>query len=156
MKKNVQEVESMFSEADYEALKANGASDEELEILRDACAICDNVDMIPENDEKFIDKLNKIFVGKNPGKDVANFFALAEKDPNLFLQIVALFNAYDAYTEDAPAKVEKITLDAIEAQKDAEVEQEVVNYIKEVAEIMNGLSEEDRTAVTEYFKNNNK
>ena len=151
--KKIQEVESMFSEADYEALRARGATEDEIEILKDACAICDTADMVPDDTDKFIEKVQKLFPGKNVGKELVNFFALAEKDPKFFMQVISMFDMYDAYTEEN-SKVEKLSIKDINIQKSTEDNKEVVSAFKGIIDVMNNLSEEDKKVVSAYIKQN--
>ena len=79
----------MFNDEQIKELKEDGLTDEQIEILGDAFALKETVDMLPDDIEAFVRK----YESRVPG-DAANgmraTFELAQTDPEFFQQIVAL------------------------------------------------------------------
>lgn len=90
--------ENILSE---EFIKACGLTVEEVADLEAALALADTVEMLPENEDKLFDKIEKTIPNNiDEGLDV--FADLCNKDPKFFAQLVALAEINDVVSE-APA-----------------------------------------------------
>lgn len=112
------ETYSPLSEADYDALRARGATDEEIEILKDAFALSATVDMLPKNTAKFFEKLDKYFP-EDPTAAMEKAFKLPEEDPAFFAEIMAYSEVLKALKQPAAqsSSVEKVSLAEVDTFK---------------------------------------
>ncbi len=148
----------LLDESDYAELRALGLTDEEFEVLQNAETIKASVDMLPDDDkgmEKLAAKIKDIFAGKNTGKEIMQFFSLAEKDVDLFTQIAMFFKVVDMYREEPAAVTEKISLADISAEKEKQEEEEFVEIFTQLVKEVSQLSPEDKAALKAALKNNN-
>ena len=144
----------LFEESDFEEMRKLGISEEEIETLKNAATIKATADMLPAEKDlaKFMANVKNQFSGKDPGKEITEFFELAEKNPEYFLQIFALFEVLDIHDNEgvAPAAaVEKISTDAIETEEKEQLKESVKDFLA----VYNTLSEEEKKLLIEKIKN---
>ena len=88
----------MLSEKEIKEFKEDGFTDEEIEMISDAFALKQTIDMIPEDIESFAKEYEqKVTASENQG--MAGFFELAKKDPEFFQKMIALDIALAEETE---------------------------------------------------------
>ena len=105
---------------------------EELAILEAADAFCDVVDLLP-SDEKgmdaFFDKMDKTFPNDFEGA-FNKLGEVAQKDPNFYVQLLALTTILNDVVEEEPAKVEKVKTNIIKKAKSNEKIQNILAALK--------------------------
>lgn len=144
---------SIFSEEDYADMKANyGITDEEIEILRDANALVTTAKLVPDDADKLFAKYDKIFAGKSATESMKTFFELAEKDPKFWVQLVSAIELAEQVSEEAPAKVEKVSLSEVAGEQSAEQTEAAGDFLGQALAAFNALSPEDKKAVMAELK----
>ncbi len=133
---------------DYEEMRKLGVSEEDIQTLKNAMVIKETVDMLPANVEKFVSSVRQIFAGKDTGKEIMNFFSLAEKNPKAFMQVYAFFETMEIATNVEPSNVSKVTLDDIKKHKNQELENGVNDFVNSY----NKLSKEDKEILVDIIK----
>lgn len=99
----------MLSEKEIKEFKEDGFTDEEIEMISDAFALKQTIDMIPEDIESFAKEYEqKVTASENQG--MAGFFELAKKDPEFFQKMIALDIALAEETEKQELKPEEETI----------------------------------------------
>ena len=88
----------MFNE---EELREDGLSEEEIEILSDAFAFKETVDMLPDDIEAFIRECDKR-IPENTADGMAYIFDMAEKDPEFFKKLMALDIVMSSSIDEIP------------------------------------------------------
>ena len=78
--------QNLFTEEELKVLKF---SKEEMEEILDADAIAKTADMLPEEVDGILDRIDKEFPDDIEGA-IKKYAELAEKDPNFIVQLVAL------------------------------------------------------------------
>ena len=144
---------SIFSEEEYADMKANyGITDEEIETLRDANALVTTAKLVPDDADKMFAKYDKIFAGKNATEAMKTFFELAEKDPKFLVQLVSAIELAEQVSEDAPAKIEKVSLTEVAGEQSAEETENFENFVADALDAFRKLSPEDKSAVMAELK----
>ena len=144
---------SIFSEEEYADMKANyGITDEEIEILRDANALVTTAKLVPDDADKLFAKYDKIFAGKSATESMKTFFELAEKDPKFLVQLVSAIEIAEQVSEEAPAKVEKVSLSEVAGEQSVEEAENFENFVAEALDAFRKLSPEDKKAVMAELK----
>lgn len=127
----------MFSEEEIKELKKDGLTDEEIEVLSDAFALKETVDLLPDNIEEFIQE----YESKIPDDAVQGMratFELAQTNPKLFQQIMALDIVLSS-------ELEEESVQAVEKTFVTELPQEEYETAsKNFFNTLVNLSEEDR------------
>ena len=110
--------ECPFTESE---LKILNLSDSEMSDLLDAHAIAATAEMLPENPDKLIDRMNKEFPDDAEGI-FKKYAELCKTDPEFIIQIIAMTEAMSEIKieDQSKAKVEKITAAAIKQSKTAD------------------------------------
>ncbi len=106
MKKKVEKNESLFTDEELKVLKF---SDEELEIISDANAIAKTSDMLPEEADDLLNRIDKEF----PDDLAGTFEKLAElsqTDPKFVAQLVAMNEVFADVTTVPPTSVESVSV----------------------------------------------
>ena len=138
----------MFSEEELKELKEDGLTDEELEILENAWALKETIDMIPDDVEKFIREYEqKSPLGKNSG--IRGLFELAQKDPEFFQKMIAFDIVMAEEVEKAPMLKQPKTI--ITELSDEDYKKASDNYFK----ILASLSETERKEFMNLISNIN-
>lgn len=142
------ETYSPLSDADYDALRARGATEEEIEILKDAFALSATVDMLPKNPAKFFEKLDKYFP-EDPTAAMEKAFKLPEEDPAFFAEIMAYSEVLKALKQPSAqsSNVEKVSVDAIKEFETEERKSELNEDVKEMIMAYINLSPEEKKNV---------
>lgn len=141
----------LFDERDFAEMKKLGISEEEIETLQNADAIKQTVDMLPAEKDmaKFMAKVRQQFAGKDTGKEIMEFLALAEKNPEYFLQIFALFEVLDIHDNEAPeVKIEKIQNSDLDAQNKEILKESVKDFL----EVYKTLNADEKKLFLEKIK----
>lgn len=136
----------MFSEDQIQDFKANGMTDDEIEILQNAMALKDTVDMLPDDIEGFIREYEqRISVDSVSG--VKELFELAQKNPDTFQKLVALdiIMAVASQSEPKTSENEKIET----GLTDEEYKTASKNFFSTLA----SLSDEDRKEFMKLIAN---
>lgn len=81
-------MENLFTNADYEEMLADGMSEEDIEILKDATALAETVDMIPDDVSTLTDLMSAL--PNNLSDATFAVSSLAEKNPKLYAELMAL------------------------------------------------------------------
>ena len=138
----------MFSEEELKELKEDGLTDEELEILENAWALKETIDMIPDDVEKFIREYEqKSPSGKNSG--IRGLFELAQKYPEFFQKMIAFDIVMAEEVEKAPMLKQSKTI--ITELSDEDYKKVSDNYFK----ILASLSETERKEFMNLISNIN-
>lgn len=90
--KEIANPEPIFSKEQYEEFKKAGLTQEEVEKLETAEAYAQIIDILPNN-AAGIDKIMEAFASLSNDStkaNVENLLAIAQKDPNLFVQLMAV------------------------------------------------------------------
>ena len=154
MKKNIMEPTPLFTESDIEEMRKLGLTDEEFDTLQNAEAIVQTIDMLPPEKDlaKFVALVSKIFPGKDTGKEITDFFTLAQTHPDLFVQIAAFYKVLQIDTFKAPVAVaEKVSLDDISVEKDNQEKEELKKSFMELVEAIDKLPPEEKAKLKESF-----
>ena len=143
---------SPLSEADYDALRARGATDEEIEILKDAFALSATVDALPKNPAKFFEKLNKYFP-EDPKAALEKVFKLPEEDPAFFAEIMAYSEVLKALKQPAAqaSSVEKVSLEEVDSFKQEEQKADDEAKFMEFINALKALTPEEKAQVSKMF-----
>lgn len=80
----------LLNEEDFEKLKQRGLSEEELENLRYSLDLVESANVVPDDVDGLLERIENYFPKDDPTKTAEMFFELAEKDPDFFMQIVAM------------------------------------------------------------------
>ena len=162
MKNNKNNVEIIKEEycgmtnADFEKLKDYGVSPEEIENLKDACALSDTVDLLPKNLTKFFKKYNEILSANlTVAQHIEKQLMLSQTDPKFFVELGAVMAVLHPEIPNGKAvKVEKITRTDLSVQ---EVKEETARIEKQVAELVksfNELSPAEKKGVLDFINKN--
>ena len=84
-----QEFDVLLTEDDYLFLEKEGLSEEEIEILRDASAIVETMNILPDDPNELFAKYNAIPT-TTYGESVEYVMNLAKTDPKFFAQLMAV------------------------------------------------------------------
>lgn len=90
--KEIANPEPIFSKEQYEEFKKAGLTQEEVEKLENAEAYAQIIDILP-NDGAGVDKILEAFASLSNDStktNVENLLAIAQKDPNLLVQLLAV------------------------------------------------------------------
>lgn len=107
-----------------------GLTEADLGIFKDAEALVQTVDMLPDDPDKLLNKIEK----EIPDDIEAGFTKLTEileKDQKFYAQIVALNEAINAVSEFEP-QTEKLSLSDIQKEKDSEMANQILAQILSV------------------------
>ena len=154
MKNNIQnEIDKSFLPFTEEELKKLNFTEEELNILEDASAYAETADILPDNPDTFVNKLDKEFPSEDPNKVFEKLAELAKKDSNFVNQILAVIELTGSARDDVAAnpQVEKVSLGEIN-KLNAEVrDAEVKKLANELIDAFKALSPKERKEVMEKF-----
>ena len=81
-------MEKLFNDADFEEMYNEGMSEEDIETLKDALALAETVDLIPDDVTKLTDLIETL--PDEYSVAVTAISALAEKNPRLYTEFMAL------------------------------------------------------------------
>lgn len=134
----------MFTESERNEYIADGLSKEEIDLLEDALADCETIDLIPDDIEGFINEYKK----KIPEDNIEGMKAIlnsAIEDPEFFKKLMALDDAMSAGAKDSlnVAKLDNLSQE--------EYDRASRNYFKKLA----SLSESDREEFIKMISNVN-
>ena len=81
----------LFTESDFEKMKNDGMSDEDIAVLKDASAISETMDMLPDDPTELLKEIDSIMPAdsKNGFKDT---LSLIVKNPELATKMMAMIN----------------------------------------------------------------
>ena len=99
----------MFSEEEIREFKEDGLTDEQIEMLDQAMAWKETVDLLPDDIESFIRKYEQK-IPEDAIEGMRETFALAQSEPEFFKQIVALDLVMAGEVEDEPVKPAEKTI----------------------------------------------
>lgn len=100
-KKNVNE----FLPFTKEELKELNFTPEELEVIMSAEAATQTLDLLPENPDQLLDKIDKEFPkGQDPNETLTKLAKLAETNPQLYAQVLSLTELTGSCAEVKPEK----------------------------------------------------
>ena len=152
--KNKLESKPLISDSDIAKMRELGLTDEEFEVLQNANMIAETVAMIPDGKEldKLAQKIRKIFAGKDVGKEINDFFSLAQKDPELFLQMATFYEVLDMHQTSPAGTTQKITLADIDAEKDKEADEAFKKAFATFAQAYQKFTPEEKAQLKEYVK----
>lgn len=139
-KKEKSVLEKLFSKKELEELNF---SEEEIEAIEDAEAICEVADHLPANEkalEKILDKIDSTFPNDNE-QILLKLKEVSEKDPKFFDEIVMLGYLFDQVEQVPPPETNKVSLEDI-ANVTAAVAAEDKNA--KLAAILDALKEEKK------------
>ena len=127
----------LLNEEDFEKLKQRGLSEEEIENLKISMGLVDASNMIPDDITELLEKIDNYFPNDDAGKTLEMFFELAEKDPDFFMQIVALQTLIGVV--DTPIAETHVS-DALRQIREAENEEERTALINDLLGRIKGLN----------------
>ena len=88
----------IFTDEDFEKMKKGGISQEEIDNLKYALSLCDLTDLLPQDTDAFLQKVNNYFPD-DPALTLKMYLELPEKDPEFFKQLLA-FQEFVGTTEE--------------------------------------------------------
>ncbi len=112
-----------------EEIEKYGITPEDLELFNDAEALSATVEMLPEDADKILERLDKE-IPDDYEQGFKKLAEIAEKDPKFFQQILALYEVTNSVREVPPAKTEKVSLDAVEEAKREEAINQILAKLK--------------------------
>ncbi|MBR3885067.1 MAG: hypothetical protein IKJ33_01180 [Clostridia bacterium] len=136
----------MFSEEEIREFKEDGLTDEQIEMLDQAMAWKETVDLLPDDIESFIRKYEQK-IPEDAIEGMRETFALAQSEPEFFKQIVALDLVMAGEVEDEPVKPAEKTI--ITNLPKEEYETVSKNFFK----ILANLSDTDRKEFLKLIAN---
>ena len=116
----------LFSE---EELKASGLTQEELDILQDATALVDTADLLPEEIDGILDRIEKE-IPNDFQAGLAKLGEIGKNDPAFFKQIMALYEVTNSVTTMPPPKTEKLSIEDLQNAASNEKLEELLNKIR--------------------------
>ena len=126
MSKKVQNQPSQEEDL-YKKYEAMGFTGEDLELMVRTSATCETLDMIPDDIDGFIKKLDKDLPDDVLGSAKA-VLELTEKDPEYAKQILAFASLIDNnMNKMPPSGVGKVSLDDIRKEQAAAAADEIIN-----------------------------
>lgn len=126
MSKKVQNQPSQEEDL-YKKYEAMGFTGEDLELMVRTSATCETLDMIPDDIDGFIKKLDKDLPDDVLGSAKA-VLELTEKDPEYAKQILAFASLIDNnMNKMPPSGVGKVSLDDIKKEQAAAAADEIIN-----------------------------
>lgn len=126
MSKKVQNQPSQEEDL-YKKYEAMGFTGEDLELMVRTSATCETLDMIPDDIDGFIKKLDKDLPDDVLGSAKA-VIELTEKDPEYAKQILAFASLIDNnMNKMPPSGVGKVSLDDIKKEQAAAAADEIIN-----------------------------
>ena len=75
-----------LTDEEFDILKANGMSDKDIAVLKEAFAVSQTVDMIPDNVDAFLNKVEKYFPD-DAGETLKKVLDLPKTDPKFYQQL---------------------------------------------------------------------
>ena len=99
-------MEKLFTEADFEEMLKDGMSEEDIEVIKDAMALAETVDLLPNDITKLTDLIEAL--PDEYGQAVEAISALAEKNPRLYAEFMALVTVVVADHEETTLPVKKV------------------------------------------------
>lgn len=106
-----------------EFIEACGLNAEEVAEIEGALALADTAEMLPENEDKIYNKIEKV-IPDDIDKGIEFIGELSNKDPKFFAQLVALTEINDSVREEPPAEIKKLSADE---RLDTEVKEIIEN-----------------------------
>ena len=85
--------------------KSRGLSEEEIAIIRNAHAIANETDLIPDDPTEAINRIENL--PDDPSKALQAFLEMGEKDPEAFVECVAVVDAMDRAIANLPRDTKK-------------------------------------------------
>ena len=126
MSKKVQNQPSQEEDL-YKKYEAMGFTGEDIELMVRTSATCETLDMIPDDIDGFIKKLDKDLPDDVLGSAKA-VLELTEKDPEYAKQILAFASLIDNnMNKMPPSGVGKVSLDDIKKEQAAAAADEIIN-----------------------------
>ena len=141
---------------DFEKLKEYGVSPEEIENLKDACALSDTVDLLPKNLAKFFKKYNEV-LGSNltVAQHIEKQLMLSQTDPKFFVELGAVLAVLHPDIPNGKAvKVEKITRTDISVEEAKEEAARLEKQIASLVKSFNELSPSEKKGVLDFINKN--
>lgn len=131
----------LLTEEDFEKLKQRGLSEDDIANLKDSLSIVETAKMVPDDAEALLDKIDAYFPKDDVSKTVEMFFELAEKDPDFFMQIIAMQALVG--TVDTPINETHVG-DALRQIRDAETDEEKEQLTSELFVRIKNLNAESK------------
>ncbi len=138
---------SLFTDSDYEDMKKYGITDEQIETLKDAESLVATAKLVPNNVNKLLDAVNKVFPNDIKGA-MERYVEVAQKDPKFLAQLLATIELAEQVEVVKPASVEKITAGEISSQETANAK----DAVKEFLDVYKSLSPAEKAAFVEGLK----
>ena len=80
----------LLNEEDFEKLRQRGITEAEIENLKASLELVESANVVPDDVDALIERIDNYFPKDDATKTAQMFFELAEKDPDFFMQIVAM------------------------------------------------------------------
>ncbi len=144
---------SMFSDKDFDEMKALGLSEDEIESIKNACAIVDTAEKLPKNIDKFFEKFNKVFPA-DVGKAMEVWTNLPKTDPKFFEELICLMECLKVVSVETP-KVEKVQKQTISSEKLSEKKEEFAKMMNDFLEAYHACSPEEKEYINRYLDSKN-
>ena len=144
----------LFSEEDFEEMRKLGISEDEIDTLKNADAIKQTVDLLPDEKHmaKFMASVRKTFANKDIGKELMKFLELSKKDPEYFLQVIALFEVSDINDFTPKASIEKVSVAQVSAEVDQVQKDDLKASFLKLMESIKALPEEEKKRLLEEYR----
>ena len=127
----------LLNEEDFEKLKQRGMSAEDIENLKNSLTLVEASNKIPDDVTELLERIENYFPKDDIGKTIEMFFELADKDPDFFMQIIALQTLIGV--ADTPI-AETHVGDALRQIRDADSEEEKTTLTNELLARIKGLN----------------
>lgn len=137
----------MFREEERKEFVEDGLTDEEIDMLESTLALCETVELIPDDIESFLKEYEK----KVPADTLGGMKAIvesAEKDPEFFKKLIALDLAIDYDINQRKEDVKKPS-DILDGLTDEEYKKASENYFNTISK----LTDEDRMEFLKLITN---
>jgi hypothetical protein len=80
----------LLNEEDFEKLRQRGISEAEIETLKESLGLVEAANVVPDDATALLERIENYFPKDDAVKTAEMFFELAEKDPEFFMQIIAM------------------------------------------------------------------
>lgn len=154
MKNNIQnEINKSFLPFTEEELKQLNLTEEELNILEDASAISETLDMLPDDPDKFLDRVDKEFPYNDPNQVFQKLADLAKKDPAFVNELIAVVDLTGRAREVEEPQVEKVSINEINQLNEQARDEEIKKLANDLIDSFVALTPEERKQVINKFTN---
>ena len=131
----------LLNEEDFEKLRQRGLSEAEIENLRESLDLVESAKVVPDDVDALLERIENYFPKDDASKTAQMFFELADKDPDFFMQIVAMQALLGVV--DSPV-AETHVGDALRQINEAETAEEKEQLTNELFVRIKGLNAESK------------